>query len=88
MDYILLIAGIYWISVIGITYYVRHKNSKKNINPFSEKETVTGCAGQKDRRKMGQGVLVERDSQSPEGGVQESVWHHTCGRPIYPQKWR
>ena len=41
MDNILLIVGIYWISVIGITYYVRHKNSKANINPFAEKETVT-----------------------------------------------
>ena len=48
----------------------------------------TECAGQKDRRKMGQGIPVERDSQSPEGGVQESVWHHSCWRPIYAQEWK
>ena len=36
----------------------------------------TGDAGHKARRKMGQGVPVERDRQPPEGEVQESVWYH------------
>lgn len=40
MNNILLITGFYWVSVIGITYYVRYKNSQKNLNPFAEKETV------------------------------------------------
>ena len=61
-------------------------NSNFDGNGTYNQCVSTRCAGQKNRRKMGQGVPVERDSQSPEGGVQESVWHHTCGRFIYSQK--
>ena len=40
MDNILLIVGIYWISVIGITYYVIHRKQKGH-KFFSEKKTDT-----------------------------------------------
>ena len=36
----ILIIGIYWVCAIGIFYYVRYKNQKKNTNPFAEEESV------------------------------------------------